>query len=77
MKKIVIVGVILFGMLMLLGSCGNDEEYDSYDDIPEEVDNDHDPADYDADGNYKPVDEMTDDEMEEELTGMIDDALND
>ena len=33
------------------------------------------PADYDENGNYKPVDEMTQAEIQAELEGMLEDAL--
>lgn len=33
------------------------------------------PADYDENGNYKPVDEMTQSEIQAELEGMLEDAL--
>lgn len=77
MKKVLLFSVTML-VLITLASCGDDDSYDSYDDDypTEEVDNDdYDPADYDAEGNYKPVDEMTNDEIEEELTGMFEDAL--
>lgn len=76
MKRIALFCLVLLGMLTF-ASCGKEDEYDIYDDSPgEELDGNNDPADYDADGNYKPVDEMTDDEIEEELTGIMEDALD-
>lgn len=43
--------------------------------IDEPIEESNNPADYDKYGNYKPVEKMSQEEMEAELEGMFDEAL--
>jgi major membrane immunogen (membrane-anchored lipoprotein) len=62
-------------LVLVLTACGNsdgDFNKDSPDPADRQTDN---PADYNSDGEYKPVDDMTQDEIQAELEGMLEDSL--
>lgn len=56
-----------------------DDDYDSYDTFDSENDSDtgsYDPADYNSDGEYKPVEGMTQEEIEAELESILEGSLS-
>lgn len=61
-KKLFMLGTGLLFSLMLVG-CTEEDGFSE------------DPADYDADGNYSPIDDMSDAEVEAELEEMLEDAI--
>lgn len=63
-KKHITLFASMLLVTVILTACSEDNSYESYD-----------PADYDKNGDYKPVETMTQDEMGAELEGMLEDAL--
>lgn len=63
-KKFITIFASLILITVTLSACSEDESYESYK-----------PEDYNKSGDYKPAETMTQDEINDELEGMLEDTL--